>query len=361
VGFAVVTWLWVLATSVERSVVSVMPGIFRGDLIVSSVRIGGGYVEAPVEEALIDELAGTSGVAVVVGEHATDWQYAGGPIGIDAFDARFFTDPRFERWPLVGPHLPSLWEAVAKGEMVIVSSNFTHNLGVHVGDRLQVETPSGPLTVQVGGMTHDFLSPRGTILMARELYRRHWHDTHITHALIRAEHGTDLAALRSAIARRAGSRYSLRILSVGELIDWFAGQVRRAFAAIYALGIMVLLVVAFGVADTVAAGVVERRRELAAMGAFGVRRASLARMILVEASLLGLCGVALALTTGLALGVVWVKATFPDLVGWVLELHMPALYFVLTAALAVGVCLVAAASPAYRSTRVQLAEALRYE
>ena len=124
---------------------------------------------------------------------------------------------------------------------------------------------------------------------------------------------------------------------------------------------MVLLVVALGVADTVAAGVVERRRELAAMGAFGVRRAGLARMILVEASLLGLCGVALALTTGLALGVVWVKATFPDLVGWVLELHVPALYFVLTAALAVAVCLVAAVSPAYRCMRVQLAEALRYE
>lgn len=91
VGFAVVTWLWVLATSVEQSVISVMPGIFRADLVVGSIRLGSGYVEAPVDESLVGELAGIPGVAAVAGEHVMDWQFGGGPVAINTFDSNFFS------------------------------------------------------------------------------------------------------------------------------------------------------------------------------------------------------------------------------------------------------------------------------
>ncbi len=361
IGFAVVTWLWVLANSVEQSVIHVMPGIFRADLVVGSVRISGGYVEAPLDESVIREIEQTPGVALVVGEHSIDWHYADGPIAINAVDARFFLDPRFERWPLVGSAVPDVWRSLAAGEAAIVSTNLSHNLGIGLGDVLELETPSGPLTLRVGGMVDDFLSPRGTVLMSRELYERHWHDTQITHALVRTDPGADTGAVRAAIAAGAGARFSLRVLSVGELIDWFAAQVRRAFGAVFALAGMVLVVVGFGVADTIAAGVLERRREIAAMGALGARRGRLARIILVEASLIGACGGILALAVGFPLGLLWVKMTFPDLVGWTLELHVPGFYFAVVSAVAVAVCLAAALLPAYRSARIELGAALRYE
>jgi putative ABC transport system permease protein len=236
-----------------------------------------------------------------------------------------------------------------------------HNLGVGVGDRIVLHTPRGLLTSRVGGVVHDFLSPRGTVLMARELYQRHWHDDAITHALVRLAPGADVAAVRAEIARRLGARYSLRVLTVGELVEWFAGQARRAFSAIYALGVMVLVVVGLGVADTIAAGVLERRRELATMAALGLRRTSITRLVLAEAALLGVGGVVVALPVGLLLGLLWVRVTFPDLVGWVLELHVPGLYLAVTAALAVAVCVVAATLPAYASRRMPVSEALRFE
>jgi len=361
VGFTIVTWLWVLANSVEQSVIHVMPGIFRADLVVGSVRLSSGYVEAPLDDGLVRELEQVPGVAVVVGEHSSDWHYAGGPIAINALDARFFLDPRFERWPLVGAAAPDVWRLMAAGDVAIVSTNLSHNLGVALGDVLDLETPGGPLRLRIGGMVDDFLSPRGTVLMSRELYERHWHDTQITHALVRIAPGAAIGAVRAAIAARAGARFGLRVLSVGELIDWFAAQVRRAFAAVFALAGMVLLVVGFGIADTIAAGVLERQREIAAMGALGARRGRLGRMVLVEASLIGACGLVLALTVGLALGVLWVKMTFPDLVGWTLELHVPGLFFAVVSLTAIAVCLVAALLPAYRSARIEIGPALRYE
>src|SRR5438876_1055029 len=212
VGLVVVTWLWVVANSVEQSVIHVMPGIFRADLVVSSVRIAGGYVEAPLDEGVLRELEQVPGVAVVVGEHSSDWHYAGGPIAIHAVDARFFLDSRFERWPLDGPAVPDVWRLMAAGDVAIVSTNLSHNLGIALGDVLDLDTPSGPLRLRVGGMVDDFLSPRGTVLMSRELYERQWHDTQITHALVRLAPGAEVSAARAAIAARAGARCGLRVL-----------------------------------------------------------------------------------------------------------------------------------------------------
>src|SRR5207247_1395645 len=80
VGFADVTWLWVVANSVEQSVIHVMPGIFRADLVVGSVRIAAGYVEAPLDEGVLRELEQVRGVALVIGENSSDWHYADVPV-----------------------------------------------------------------------------------------------------------------------------------------------------------------------------------------------------------------------------------------------------------------------------------------
>jgi putative ABC transport system permease protein len=309
----------------------------------------------------MSEIATIPGVGAVAGDRAVDWHYADGPIAINAVDARFFVGREFQRWPLVGRAEPRVWELIANGDAFLISSNMAHNLNVSVGDLLELDTPRGPLRRRVAGMVHDFLSPRGTVLMSRQLYARQWNDDKITHVLIRISSDADVASVRAGIARTLGSRYGLRILSTGELVEWFAAQVRRAFAGVYVLAIMVMLVVGFGIADTVATGVLERQRELGAMAALGVRRSRLGRMILIEASLIGIAGMLLALATGLTLGLVWVDMTFPDLVGWILELHVPARTLAGVTALAVTVCILAGAVPAVRSARVAPGPALRYE
>jgi putative ABC transport system permease protein len=361
VGFGVVTWLLVLTSSIERSVVSILHGLFQADLAVSSIPAPTASLEAPMDERVSQDLADVAGIAAVVGEQVSDWHYAGGPIALNAYDARFFTDPMFQRWSLVGRSLPSLWDGVADGRLALISSNFSHNLGLKVGDDLTLDSPSGPLRLTVGGVVHTFLSPRGTVVMARELYGRYWNDPHITHAFIRVRPGADVDRVREAISSRMAGRYRVRVLTVGELVDWLADQVRGAFAGLYALAAMVLFVVAVGVADTLAAGTLERRREFATMGALGVSPAARGAMVLIEACILAGLGIALALVTGLALGVLWVTLTFPDLVGFVLQMQIPVAPVVLTIALALAVCLGAGLSPARRSMRLPLGDALRYE
>jgi putative ABC transport system permease protein len=361
VGFGAVLWLWVLAQSFERSVVNTMPGVLRGDLAVSSTHVGTGFVEAPIDDAVLDELRAVDGVDAVVGNQATDWQYGGGPIAINAFDPAYFTDPRFREWPLIGPRLPDVWEAVNRGEAVLISTNFALHLDAHVGDEIALDTPRGLVRLRVAGMMADFLSPRGTLAISREVYKRQWNDSHIVHALVRTAPGADIAAVRVAIAGALGHKYSLKILSLDETVEWFVTQVRKAFSAVYLLAGMVMVVVLVGVADTLAASVFERTRELGVLRAAGLARRRVRRVILTEGLALAALGLLLAGAGGLALGVLWVKATFPYMLGWVLELHIPYAQLALLAATAIAVCAGAALLPANRAAHLDPAAALRYE
>ena len=307
------------------------------------------------------ELTHIPGVTAVVGERTADWQYGGGPISIDAYDPAYFVSSDFGQWPLAGRGLPDLWQTVARGEGAVVSSNFALNLHVKVGDTITLDSPSGPVALQVVGVVTHFASPRGTVEMSRDVYKRFWRDAKVTRAFVRADPKADLAAVRAAIARQLGRTYNLRILSAAEIVDYFASQVRRGFAGVYILAVLVLSVVLVGMADTLAAGVIERTREIGAIRVVGVRRRYVRRMVLMEGIVLGTVGLALAAVSGFALGTLWVDATFPALLGWVLEPHVPYTQAGIVALLTVVVCVLAALAPARRAASLEPAVALRYE
>lgn len=193
------------------------------------------------------------------------------------------------------------------------------------------------------------------------MLKRYWHDTQLTRIFVRARSSGEVAGVRAAIARKFGAAYGLRILSAAELLAYFTTQVRRAFAVIPILAGLVLFVVLLGMADTLAASVFERAHELGTMRALGVGPQYLRRMLLGEGMVIGVLGLGLASVAGLALGLLWVRATFPYLLGWVLEVHVPYVPLLAVAAVTAAICVVAAVVPAERAARLQPAVALRYE
>jgi len=124
---------------------------------------------------------------------------------------------------------------------------------------------------------------------------------------------------------------------------------------------MVFVVALLGVADTLAAGVLERRRQLGAMRALGVRRRSVTRMLLLEAAMLGSIGFVLATVSGLAMGMLWVKRTLPQLLGFCCELYLPRREVPVIGVITVAVCVAAALLPVRWAARLRPQEALRYE
>src|SRR5262249_28180174 len=187
-----------------------------------------------------------------------------------------------------------LWARVAAGDAVIVSANFLSNFDAHVGERVVLTTPTGALSLVIGGTTAAFESPAGTVQMSRELFASYWHDGQVNRIGLRAAPAADVEQIRAAIAGDLATAYDLRILSAGELIGYYTGQVGRAFAPLGVLAAPVLLVTLLGVADTLLAAVIGRTRELGPARAIGLPRRSVVCLEIVEALGLAAMGLALA-------------------------------------------------------------------
>jgi putative ABC transport system permease protein len=361
VGLGCVVWFWTLAASFEGSVVTTLTAAVRADLVVSSSHVTSGYVEAPVDEEVMAAIETLPGVGAVVGSRVIDWPHNRRRIAIEAIDPVYFTRPDFGRWPLFGPRLRDVWRRVAVGEAVVASANFALGAGVRVGDTIVLETPAGALPLRVGGLTSAFESPEGTILMSREVYAGRWRDRRLNRIAVHLAPGVSTTEIRASITRVLGDRYDLRILSAAGLVDHYATQVQRAFAPLRVLAAMVLLVTFLGVADTLAAGVLERTREVGVLRAVGVQGRLVARMTIAEGILLGGLGLGLAVAGGLALAALWVACTMPRLLGWVLDLHLPWKDAPLLVALTAAVCAAAALLPARRAVQLSPQAALRHE
>jgi putative ABC transport system permease protein len=300
-------------------------------------------------------------VQAVIADRITDWTHRGEPIAIHAYDPRYFLEGRFGRWVLAAGSPADVWPRVGRGEAVTVSHGFAARFDVLPGDVLVLDTPRGVLRRPVAGVAEEFVSAGGSVQMSRVLYDAYWVDTQISAALVVAEPGRDLASVRAEIAARLGRRFELRILDAREMVAHYVGEVRRAFAGLDVLRALVLVVVLIGMADLLAASVVERTREIGALRALGVRPGAVQRMILLEAVLVGCLGLIVAAVAGGSLGALWVRATFPELLGWVLGLHLPWRQMVSVGALAIGTCLLAAIVPAWRAAALAPAVALREE
>jgi putative ABC transport system permease protein len=361
VGVGAVVWLETVATSFERTVVASLAPALRSDLAVGSAHLTAGFIEEAVDDTLLDELSAVPGAGAIAGVRVVDWPYEDGDIALTAWDPSYYSGGAFGSYPLVGERLPDAAQAVARGGAALMSSNFALNLGVRVGDTVVLDSPRGPVPLRIAGTVNDFASPRGTLGISREVYVRFWEDRRITRASVNVAPGAARDALRAEIGRRLGRKYELRILDSRELMDHFATQVRRAFAGLHVLRSLVLVLVLLGMSDTLGAGVVERTREIGTVRALGVRPRHLRRMVVLEAVLLAVLGLALAVPTGVGLGLLWVDATMPHLLGWVLDLHVPWASAAGVAGLVVAACVVAALMPARRAAGLRPAVALRWE
>jgi putative ABC transport system permease protein len=361
IGVGTVVWLALVAYSFERTAVRVFEQAMRADYVVSSSHAGAGALEMPVDDALAAPLAAVEGVRAVIGVRLANWQHAGEPIVLDAFDPEYFRNPAYGRWPLHGAHLDDAWEAVAAGRAVVVSSNFAQHLRVGVGDTITLSTPRGPLPLLVAGITTDFASPRGTIEMSRALYRAQWNDARVTRFFVQGATPAD-PALRGRLQQRlAALGGAWRVISSGELVAYWEDQIRRAFASLYVLAVVILGVVLFGIADNLGASVVERTRELGTLRAAGVRQRQLRRLVVTEALIIVVLGLLLAAAEGGAMALLWVRGTVPLLLGWIVDLHVPSGFLAAIAFSTAASCALAALVPARRAARLEPAAALRWE
>src|SRR5207247_1408942 len=155
---------------------------------------------------------------------------------------------------------------------------------VGVGATLRLDTPAGPFEAPVAGVVVDYVSPRGSVILARPTYLRWWQDRSANRFHVTLAAGASLDAVRHAIATRVDVAQGLKVLTQRELYTYHRDAVRRAFRLTDALAILPLVVAALGLAEALLAVSLDRRREFALLRAAGATRAQVAAAVVGESA-----------------------------------------------------------------------------
>lgn len=174
--------------------------------------------------------------------------------------------------------------------------------------------------------------------------------------------GANLPAFRARLEQRFGNHL---VLAEANDQDRRTATMSRAYRVnLNVLALVALFTGAFLVFSTQALSVLRRRPQFALLRTLGVTRAQLLRQVLLEGTLLGVCGAALGIALGTLLASAALSLFGGDLGGGYFPGVRPSVQFSLPAALlffiaGAGVALLGSLSPALEAARAKPAAALK--
>ena len=262
---------------------------------------------------------------------------------------------------LRGGNKKEIYDLLPKGEGVLVSKNFATRWGLKIGDKVHLDTPTGPLDLPIVATAEDYRSDKGTIFMERELYKRYWKDDSVDFVDISLNPGQDPIAVKHKIEQMtAGSEHAL-VYTNAEFRKWIDSLVDAFFILNYMQLVVAVFVAIMGIANTLIISVAERKREFGIIRAIGGYRAQIRKMVLLEALSISVVGVMVAAIASL-FNIEFMSHTVSTLLaGYEVPFYFPWLLILESLPAVIAVSLLAAWAPASHAMQAPVIEAIGYE
>ncbi|MFF2551103.1 ABC transporter permease [Nocardia sp. NPDC058058] len=240
------------------------------------------------------------------------------------------------------------------GRGVVLSRDLGKSLNVGVGDSLELQTPHGVRHTPVLALVPYFSVLTGTVGIALDLMREWFDRPGATTLQIDTAPGVDTAAVLDGL--RAITPAGVHLFTGAQSLAGVESALRQGSSVGTAMWIIVVLIAAVAVLNTLTLSVLERRRELGVLRALGAGRRFTLRTILAEAAGIGAIGGLLGLAFGLA-GQYCYDAVTPGILNFDVA-YRPAPFAVLFACGALVLSLAGAIPPALRATRIRIVDAI---
>lgn len=298
-------------------------GFLASDLIVSAVATEGGWLETPLPEAVATEIAALPGVRSVEMLRVLPGQmFRGERIAIAGVSDGLVDPARHPSgWYREG-NPESAAEGIRNGTGARISTSLADRVGMKLGDRFELASPTGPVTLTVVGVVPDYMSDRGGVGISRRMLVERWRESAVSRISVFVDPGTDPKLVADGIRAKVGERYRLKILSLGELVAYHASMIDRAFAFTDAIQLLIAIVTVAGIFDLLLSAIIERRRELALWRVVGADESTVRRSVVLESVTVGALGSILGIGVGVVTTWIWVGINFPYLLGYYLDFHL---------------------------------------
>jgi putative ABC transport system permease protein len=234
---------------------------------------------------------------------------------------------------------------VESGQGVLITEPMARRSNLQAGDRLEVNTPEGPMEFEVAAVYRDYSNDRGLVGLIGWRFRELWQDDQRDSIGIYLRPGHDLATLEARIADAfpAGNlttRHQVREQTL-EVFD-------RTFRISWALAILVGMIAAIALISALLALGLERGREYATLRALGLSRKGLAGVVLTQTTSLAVIAVCMAIPFSMLIHAVLSLAVQPRAFGWSVVLSWPWQPLAVLVPLAIILGALAGAYPAWK-------------
>jgi putative ABC transport system permease protein len=351
IGLTVVAFVTVFAAGLKSSVAQVVDENFAGGLVIQN---SDGFSPIPAGAArAARKVPGVGAVATIRAEQAKLLP-GGAGVRVSAPSRDVERTVQIE-WKQGGP---ASLRRLGPGQ-AIVSDGFASDYGLEVGDRFRLlsQTRRRPI-FQVAGVFSSKLGVFGSVAIAQAAMAREFGQTQDTIDFVQIAPGADQTKVQAILTKGVEAAFPVaEVLNQQELKESREEQVDQLVNLVYALLLLAIVVSLFGIANTLALSIHERRRELGMLRAIGMSRRQVRTMIRYEAVITALIGAIL----GMALGLVFAALIAQPLKdeGFTLSYPVGSLIALLVFAALIGV--IAAIPPARRASRLNVLESLQYE
>ena len=248
-------------------------------------------------------------------------------------------------------------DQVLAGRGVALSQNLGKTLHVRVGDQLRMQTPHGVQQTTVLALVPYFSTVIGTVGMGLDQLRS-WFDRPVTTTLeVTAAPSVDPNRLLADVRRAVPAPnyvYDGRSKLAG-----LEAPIHQSMFIANAVWVIVAFVAAVALLNTLTLSVLERRREIGVLRAMGSSRRFTLRMVLAEATGIGVIGGVLGLVFGLTDQ--WLFSLVSgDMMNFQVTFRPSSMALVFTVG-ALAMSLLGSVPPARRAARLNIIEAVSVE
>ncbi|MHB1338909.1 MAG: ABC transporter permease, partial [Bellilinea sp.] len=358
VAVAVTIGVTLMIDSFRYTVTLWMEQTLQGDIYISAPGFKANTPTVEIDQEVISRLTNWPGIERVDLIRSTQVESPTGTIQISATSNEDVANERLFK-SRVGDARKIMQEM--RDGAVLLSEPLANRLNLTSGDTLSLYTPQGEKFFPVAGVFYDYASSEGSLLMWMEQYRQIWGDREVTSIGLRLPSSGDVDQVVRDIQSELVAEQRLVIRANSALRADVLEVFDRTFAITGALQILATIVAFIGILSTLLLLQLEKQREIGILKALGLTGRELWKLTMLETGLMGLMAGLLAIPTGIALSLILIYVINLRSFGWTLQLMMSPQAFLLGLMVAISAALMAGILPAMRLSRMQAADAIRYE
>lgn len=271
--------------------------------------------------------------------------------------ARDFSPRTIDAFDFIAGDSANLMDEVKRGE-VLVGSVLAQRLGLKVGDKISIGAGSAPHELVVAAIVNDYQAGGLIVHMDRRFAQREFGIAGVDIYAILVDR-KQLPEVRAAL-EKVTQEEDVPLQSSTDIQEHIDEMMAGVVGALWGMVALLLLVAAFGVANTLTMNVLEQTRELGLLRIIAMTRDQVRKTIFAQALMIGLLALVPGIFAGFAIAYLINLATL-SVIGHPVQLQFHP--WLMLGAFASGLALVAAAAwfPAERAARLQLSQALHYD